>query len=131
MESISAKTSIEVGANWHPPILKSNIAQNDIISDIKTVEGASLAISKLDSAIGELINLRSYLGAVQNTLSAAGENITSTGINATIANGRLIDADYAQSSTELSRNQIINQASSAMLAQANQEPQLVLQLLKN
>ena len=129
--NISANTSIEVGTNWHPAILKSNLAQIDIVSDIKTVEGASSAIPKLDSAIGKLINLRSYLGAIQNTLSAAGDNLTSTGVNTTIANGRLIDADYSQSSTDLSRNQIINQASSAILAQANQEPQLVLQLLKN
>ena len=102
-----------------------------VIPDVTTAAKAIDSLAKLDTAIGALSDIRSYLGAVQNTLAAMGDNLTESINNAQQSNGRIMDTDYTVTTTELSRTQIINQASTAMLAQANQAPQLVLQLLKN
>jgi flagellin len=77
------------------------------------------------------VNLqRANLGAIQNRLEATINNLTSAGSNTTAARSRIMDADYSQETTKLSKAQVIQQAATAMLAQANQAPQLVLSLLK-
>ena len=98
--------------------------------NVKTQNDANVASDVIDYAIGSITNTRTYLGAMQNSLQAVIDNLTSSGTNAQQANGRQIDTDYAETTTQLSRNQIISQAATAMLAQANQSSQLVLQLLK-
>ena len=128
---ITANTTIDVGANWHPPITVTPTPELQVIPDVTTAAKAIDSLAKLDTAIGALSDIRSYLGAVQNTLAAMGDNLTESINNAQQSNGRIMDTDYTVTTTELSRTQIINQASTAMLAQANQAPQLVLQLLKN
>ena len=128
---ITANTTIDVGANWHPPITVTPTPELQVIPDVTTAAKAIDSLAKLDTAIGALSDIRSYLGAVQNTLAAVGDNLTASINNAQQSNGRIMDTDYTVTTTELSRTQIINQASTAMLAQANQAPQLVLQLLKN
>jgi flagellin len=77
------------------------------------------------------VNLqRAKLGATQNRLDATINNLTSANSNTTAARSRIMDADYSQETTKLSKAQVIQQAATAMLAQANQAPQMVLSLLK-
>ena len=99
--------------------------------DISTIEGANDALAAVENAISQISNMRSDLGAIQNKLLSAIENLTSSGINNQQSISRISDTDYGLSTTELARSQIINQAATAMLAQANQQSQLVMQLLKN
>jgi flagellin len=99
--------------------------------DISTVDGANDALAAVENAISQISDIRSNLGAVQNKLLSAIENLTSSQTNAQQSSARISDTDYGISTTELARTQIINQAATAMLAQANQQTQLVMQLLKN
>jgi flagellin len=75
--------------------------------------------------------MRSDLGAIQNRLTSAIENLTSTKTNTEVSSSRISDTDYGLSVTAMTRSLIINQAATAILAQSNQQSQMVLQLLKN
>jgi len=97
---------------------------------ILTQDAAGHAITKLDTAIDKVATERANLGAFQNRLTAAVDNLASSSTNLTEARSRILDTDYATATTELARAQIIQQAATAMLAQANQAPQQVLSLLK-
>jgi flagellin len=99
--------------------------------DIKTEWNLSDAFLAIDGALKQVSDMRSDLGAIQNRLSNAIENLTSTKTNTEVSSSRISDTDYGFSVTSLARSQIINQAATAMLAQSNQQPQLILQLLKN
>lgn len=92
-------------------------------------EGASAAITALDEAIASVSAQRSELGAKQNRLEHTINNLTTTSENLSEANSRIRDVDMAQEMMEFTKNNILSQASTAMLAQANQMPQGVLQLL--
>ena len=98
--------------------------------DISTVAGAQDALSAVDAALGQISDQRSNLGAVQNRLQSAVDNLTSSSTNLQAAQGRIQDTDYSATTTQMSKSQIIAQAATAMLAQANQQPQMVLSLLK-
>ena len=98
--------------------------------DISSVYGANRAIEAVDSALAQISDMRSNLGAIQNRLVSAIENLTSSQTNMQQSVSRIQDTDYSTATTAMSRAQIINQAATAMLAQANQQSQLVLQLLK-
>jgi len=98
--------------------------------DISTASGASDAIASLDAAIASVDDFRSDLGAKINRLTHAVDNLTNVAQTTSAARSRVLDTDYAAESTELARTQIIAQAATAMLAQANQQPQSVLALLK-
>ena len=98
--------------------------------NIGTVAGSQTAMTAIDAALSTISNQRSNLGAVQNRLQAAIDNLTSSNTNLQTAQGRIQDTDYSATTTALSKAQIISQAATAMLAQANQQPQLVLSLLK-
>jgi flagellin len=98
--------------------------------DVSTVTGAQTALSAIDAAIGQISDQRSNLGAIQNRLSSAVDNLTSYTTNLQSSVGRIQDTDYSSTTTTMSKSQIIAQAATAMLAQANQQPQLVLSLLK-
>lgn len=87
-------------------------------------------IGNLDAAIGGLNTQRATFGAAMNRLGYAVDNLTNVSQNASASRSRILDADYAAESTELARTQIIQQAGTAMLAQANQQAQSVLTLLK-
>jgi flagellin len=98
--------------------------------DISTASGASTAIGTLDDAL-DLINAqRADIGAGINRLTYAADDLSNVSANVAASRSTIQDTDYASASTELSRAQIIQQASTAMLAQANQQPQTVLALLK-
>lgn len=91
---------------------------------------ASSAISLATSAIATVNSKRSDMGAAVNRLQYTIDNLTSIVTNASASRSRIEDADYSQATTELARRQVIQQAATAMLAQANQQPQVVLTLLK-
>jgi flagellin len=98
--------------------------------DLSTEAGAGTALGVLDTAIQAVANERAELGAVQNRLDATVNNLTSTATNLTEARSRIEDADFSAESTKLAAAQILNQASTAMLAQANQSQQGVINLLQ-
>jgi flagellin len=88
------------------------------------------ALSTLDTAIGNISNLAATLGAVQNRLQYTSDAISSTKENLSASNSRIQDVDMASEMTTLTQQQILQQAGTAMLAQANSQPQLVLKLLQ-
>jgi len=125
---ISANAIIDVGSNSQTVLENQTVPIN--APTISTPENAALSLQKIDEAIGDVVDIRSYLGAVQHMFQSVIDHLTSSGVNAQLSNGRLIDTDYAETATQLSRSHIISQAATAILAQANQSSQLVLQLLK-
>lgn len=90
---------------------------------------ASAAMTGIDSAIENVSNQRASFGAAVNQLTHAIDNLTQVSINAASTRSRIMDTDYAKSTSELAKAQIIQQAGTAMLAQANQLPASVLDLL--
>ena len=94
------------------------------------VTTASAAITGIDAAITAVNNQRSTFGAAVNQLTYAVDNLSNVKVNAEAARSRILDTDYAKETSELARTQIIQQAGTAMLAQANQLPQTVLSLLQ-
>ena len=98
--------------------------------DVSTQAGAWVALKKIDSAIDQVNSARATLGAIQTRFETAVNNIDVQVENLSAARGRIIDADFAKETANLSRTQILQQAGTAMVAQANQIPQNVLQLLQ-
>ena len=98
--------------------------------DISTASGATSALATLDTAIATVDAFRADLGAKINRFNYAIDNMSSVSMATSASRSRILDTDYAAATTELARTQIIQQAATAMLAQANQQPQSVLSLLK-
>ena len=98
--------------------------------DISSQEGATEALNAIDEALKSISINRAELGAVQNRLEATINNLTSANTNTMAARSRIQDADFAAETTQLARGQILTQAAQAMLGQANQSQQGVLQLLR-
>lgn len=98
--------------------------------DVSSVANAATAITNVDAALSDVNTARSSLGAGQNRLDAAINNLTTTSTNLADARSRIEDADYSAETTALAKAQILGQASTAMLAQANQSQQNVLSLLR-
>ena len=98
--------------------------------DVSTQSGAMVAISAIDSAINQVSMQQARAGAYQNRLDAVVNNLTESNQNMSASRSRILDTDYAQETTSLAKSQIISQAATAMLAQANQAGQSVLALLK-
>lgn len=106
-------------------------ALNNIASlDITTSSNSNKAISEMDNAINRINEERAGIGAVINRVTYATDNLTNVSQNTSESRSRILDTDYAKASAELARTQIISQAATAMLAQANQQPQTVLKLLQ-
>jgi flagellin len=97
---------------------------------IATAAGATTAIASVDSVLTILNTQRSTIGAMVNRLTHAVDNLTNVAQNAADSRSKVEDTDYAAATSELARTQIIAQAATAILAQANQQPQSVLSLLK-
>jgi len=100
------------------------------IGTIDTASDALTSIDDIDVGIGNIATLRSTLGAAINRLNYASDNAMNISRNSQAARSRVQDTDYAAATAELARTQIIQQAATAMLAQANQQPANVLSLLK-
>jgi flagellin len=99
-------------------------------SSITSSANANSAIAALDTAINTVNSGRAGMGATINVLQYAADNLSNVSLNASASRSRIEDTDYSSATTELARTQIIAQAATAMLAQANQMPQTVLSLLK-
>ena len=98
--------------------------------NVKTVTGANDAIARIDSALTAVSSLRSTFGAIQNRFESTIANLQTTSENLSASRSRIQDADFASETAALTRAQILQQAGTAMLAQANALPQQVLSLLK-
>ena len=121
LEKLGFKAGIIGGANNGVRIATVNVA---------TESGAALAITALDAAMKSVSMSQAQLGAFQNRLEAVISNLTEADQNMSASRSRVLDTDYAKESTNLAKAQIISQAATAMLAQANQSAQAVLALLK-
>ena len=99
-------------------------------TDISSFSTATAALNVLDEAVASVNMKRADLGATANRLEYASDNMSNVAMNARQSRSRIEDADYASETTELARTQIIQQAATAMLAQANQSTQSVLKLLQ-
>jgi flagellin len=106
----------------------ANAAMDDV--SIESYGEAQLALKVIDSAIDAINSSRADLGALQSRFENAVANINITGENLSAARGRIVDADFAKETSNLSRSQILQQAGTAMVAQANQNGQNVLSLLR-
>ncbi|MFN4038155.1 MAG: flagellin [Erythrobacter sp.] len=107
-------------------------SQLGTVIDFATADtmAATASLDNFDAAIADVSSIRAGLGAVQNRLESAVTNLTNVSTNLTDARSRIMDTDYSAESTQLAKAQILNQASTAMLAQANQSQQNVLSLLR-
>ena len=108
--------------------LASKVITGTTITSAITV--AAAAITEIDVVIADVSAQRASFGAVSNRLTHAVDSLTNTKTNSEAARSRVLDTDYAAATSELARTQIIQQAGTAMLAQANQLPQTVLALLQ-
>ncbi|WP_341501720.1 flagellin domain-containing protein [Gallaecimonas sp. GXIMD4217] len=99
-------------------------------TNITTDTDAQAAITTIDSALSVVNNARANLGAKQNRFQSTIRNLTNIEENVSAARSRIIDADFAKESATLARNQVLQQAASSMLTQANQQPQIALSLLQ-
>jgi len=97
--------------------------------NVLTVAGANSTIAAVDSALATVSSFQSQLGAIQNRFTAAVSNLTSTAQNLTQSRSTIQDANFAQETANLTQAQVLEQAGISVLAQANQEPQLILKLL--
>jgi flagellin len=98
--------------------------------DISTVNGANDALSTIDAALSSINSSRAQLGAIQNRFASTISNLSTTAENLSAARSRIQDADFASETAALTRGQILQQAGTAMLAQANSLPNGVLALLR-
>lgn len=98
--------------------------------DLTTAANAATATGKIDTALETLNNDRSTYGAASNRLSYVVSNLSVTSDNLSAARGRIMDADFATEAASMAKSQILQQAGAAMLAQANQMPSMVLNLLR-
>jgi len=99
-------------------------------ADLAGHSTSQTALAKVDGAISKVDEFRADLGAKINRLNYAADNLSNVSLNTAASRSRIQDTDYAQATTELARTQIIQQAATAMLAQANQQPSSVLSLLQ-
>jgi flagellin len=99
--------------------------------DLTNATRAASALDAVDKALGQVNAARAGLGAVVNRLTSAADNLTNISQNLSASRSRVLDTDYAGATTELARTQIIQQAGTAVLAQANQSSQIVLSLLRS
>ena len=129
--------NFQVGANQGQTVsvVIGSMTSTGKLSDISTqsvttTTVAGSAITKIDLAIAAVASQRATIGAGMNRLTYAADNLANVSQNAQESRSRILDTDYASSTTALSRAQIISQAATAMLAQANQQSQSVLALLR-
>lgn len=129
--SLAIQTGVDTGQTVTVAIGNLQAAGLGVAAvDISTAAGASTALALVDTAINTVATQRANLGAVQNRLESNVNNLTSTVTNLAEAKSRIEDADYSVETTKLASAQILAQASTAMLAQANQSQQGVLNLLR-
>lgn len=119
------------GEAFSGPVDGFLIKYTDTSLDIVTQSGANATIDSIDRILNLVNSNRSVIGSYVNRLVHATDNATNMSINLSESRSAILDTDYALETTNLAKSQIIQQAATAMLAQANQQPQLVLKLLEN
>ena len=132
----SASLTFQVGANSGQTI---SVTLNTITTATLGVSTASVStaalagtlLTAIDDALDTVSSARGNMGAVQNRMESTIANLMNVSENLSAANGRIVDADFALETANLTKQQILTQAGTAMLAQAKQLPQMVLQLLQN
>ena len=131
--SLTSSAAYQVEGN-NPGVAGLSTASATLTSiasiDISSVNGANAAISLVDGALDQVSKIRADLGAVQNRFESTIANLSATAENLSSARSRIRDADFAQETAMLTRGQILQQAGTAILAQANALPQNVLSLLR-
>lgn len=142
--STATTMAFQVGADNNPTTESIGVTLTDIAAgagmaavlasggtgSIDTAAKALITMSNLDTAINEITTARSNFGSVQNRFENVVANLSTTSENLQAARGRIMDADFAVETSNMSRAQVLQQAGSAMLAQANQAPQQVMSLLR-
>jgi flagellin len=129
LDGAASTISFQVGANDDDTIAVTTESLGEKIGDIDVSDTGS-AISAIDAAIEKVSSLRSTFGAVQNRLEHTLNNLATYQENLMASESRIRDVDMASEMVEFSKNQILQQAGTSMLAQANQAPQAVLSLLR-
>jgi flagellin len=131
--SLSGPTSFSIGGT-SPATAGLGSASIGLVTistvDISTVTGANNAISLIDGALSQVSTIRGNMGALQNRFTSVVSSLSAAAENLSAARSRIQDADFAAETAQLTRNQILQQAGTAMLAQANQLPNTVLTLLR-
>ena len=117
---------VDAAADTSPSSTKSTVSQ----VDVSTITSANTAISIIDGAVSKLDQIRGDLGAVQNRFDHTIANLQSVAENVSAARSRIVDADFAAETANMTKAQILQQAGLAMLAQANTLPQAALTLLQ-
>jgi flagellin len=110
--------------------LTGDVGQASPQVNINSVVAANAVIDKINVALDRVSATRATMGAVMNRLEHAIDNLTNVSVNTEASRSRIEDADYAAASTELARTQIMQQAATAVLAQANTDQQTVMKLLQ-
>lgn len=128
--SVLTLTGIDVDNAFTLEVTATGATATGIAGDISTQTGANSAIASISSSIEDLNAQRAVIGASINRLTHTVDNLTNISSNTAASRSRIIDTDYAKATSELARAQIIQQAATAMLAQANQQPASVLSLLQ-
>ena len=137
-DGTTATVTIQAGANTGDTV---DLAMSDLTTlaasgglagsyDVSTAALASTTLGTLDTELSAISSARAGLGAGQNRLESAVNNLTSNVANLSDARSRIEDADYSSETTAMAKAQILSQASTAMIAQANQSQQNVLSLLR-
>lgn len=130
--SLDSPTSFALSGAGAAAVFGEQTSKLDKVSDvdISTADGAQKALAVIDQALANIDSQRADLGAVQNRFDNTISNLTNIAENATSARSRIKDTDYAAETANLSKNQVLQQAGTAILAQAKQLPQSVLSLLQ-
>ena len=126
----AAATVFQVGANNGDTLTITTTAVASPAGTVDTAANASAAVAAIDTALDTITTSRATYGAAMSRFEFAISNLQITGENQSAARGRIMDADFASETANLSRAQILQQAGTAMVAQANQLPQNVLSLLR-
>jgi flagellin len=135
--SYSVTVTYTAGSSSYSEDVTINVT-NDLVDDgthivdvdLGTQDGAATAVTILDKAINQITSSQAKLGAIQNRLQYNIDNLSKATMLTQTAKGRIMDADFAAETSELSKQQILSQAATSMLAQANQSKQSVLALLQ-
>jgi flagellin len=130
--SINSDIAGEAGSlfNSAAGVANASVLNSIDIVDISTVAGATDAIKSIDGALSQIDIIRGDLGAIQNRFESTISNLQNVAENLTAARSRILDADIAMETSAMTKNNILQQAGVAILTQANQTPQLALQLLQ-
>ncbi|WP_268244225.1 flagellin, partial [Shewanella litoralis] len=130
LTSLKSFSTTAASATFATAITVQGSTLDDVDSiDIGTADGAQNALAVIDAAIAGIDSQRADLGAVQNRMNFTISNLSNIQSNVTDARSRIQDVDFASETAQLTKQQILSQTSSAMLAQANQIPQTALSLL--